>query len=180
MSALVVVLLGTDHHPFQRMVDWADEVARLRPDLHLLVQHGTTSSPRVAEGRAFLPHAELMDLVRRAAAVACHGGPGTIMDARSAGHRPVCVPRDPALGEHVDGHQLRFAQLVARSGAVRTVDRVDQFHAALHQAVTSTGRPGHALATSDPTVEAARARLGRELDRLAGALPVGPAGAAPA
>lgn len=165
MSALVVVLLGTDHHPFQRLVDWSDEVAALRADLHVLVQHGATSPPRCAEGRAYLPHGELMDLVADAAAVACHGGPGTIMDARSAGHRPVCVPRDPALGEHVDGHQLRFARLVGRSGAVRTVARADQFHAALHEAVRgASGRP--ATITHDPVVDVARERLGRELDRL--------------
>ncbi|GAB6985674.1 hypothetical protein JCM10369A_21980 [Nocardioides pyridinolyticus] len=182
----MIVLLGTDHHPFDRLVMWADEVAGLRPDLRILVQHGATRAPQVAEGRPFLPHRELLDLVGAAAAVACHGGPGTIMDARGAGHVPVCVPRDPALGEHVDGHQIRFAAIAGRAGVVRTVARADQFHAALHQAVaqavtqavtqsvgrslTQAARYGpRARVPPNPAVDSARAQLIRELDRLVAA-----------
>lgn len=176
----MIVLLGTDHHPFTRLVAWADEVATLRPDLRLLVQHGATAAPRVAEGRAFLPHRELVSLVGEASAVACHGGPGTIMDARAAGHLPVCVPRDPALGEHVDGHQLRFAALAGRAGVVRTVARVDQFHAAIHEAVAhaAPGGPRAPLPPS-PAVASARAHLVRELDRLLPAPSVGASGPVP-
>jgi UDP-N-acetylglucosamine transferase subunit ALG13 len=167
VNPLVVVLLGTDHHPFDRLVDWADEVALLRPDLHVLVQHGASRPPQHADGRAFLPHRELLDLIGQASAVACHGGPGTIMDARGAGHVPVCVPRDPALGEHVDGHQIRFAALAGRAGVVRTVGRADQFHAALHAAV-ATSPTGEARATlpPNPATDAARERLIVELERL--------------
>lgn len=167
MRPLVLVLLGTDHHPFDRLVAWSDEVADLRPDLRILVQHGASRAPRAAEGRAYLSHRELTELVATAAAVACHGGPGTIMDARGAGHVPVCVPRDPALGEHVDGHQLRFAALVARAGVVRTVARCDQFHAALHQAVVSAADGAARVPVAQhPAVEAARDQLIHELDRL--------------
>ena len=163
----MIVLLGTDHHPFDRLVAWADEVAGLRPDLRVLVQHGATRAPHVAEGRPFLPHRELLDLVGAAAAVACHGGPGTIMDARGAGHVPVCVPRDPALGEHVDGHQIRFAAIAGRAGVVRTVARADQFHAALHEAVGSSGERGpRAAVPPSPAVDSARAQLIQELVRL--------------
>lgn len=169
MRPLVVVLLGTDHHRFDRLVDWADEVALLRPDLSLLVQHGSSRAPTYADGQAFLPHRELLDRIEQAAAVACHGGPGTIMDARGAGHLPVCVPRDPALGEHVDGHQIRFAALAARAGVVRTVDRVDQFHAALHGAVgSSLDHEKRGPLPPNPAIDAARQRLVHELDRLVG------------
>lgn len=169
MRPLVVVLLGTDHHQFDRLVDWADEVALLRPDLRFLVQHGSSRAPTYAEGLAFLPHRELMDRIGQAAAVACHGGPGTIMDARGAGHVPVCVPRDPALGEHVDGHQVRFAALAARAGVVCTVDRVDQFHAALHRAASSSlNGESRSPLPPNPAVDAARQRLVGELDRLVG------------
>jgi UDP-N-acetylglucosamine transferase subunit ALG13 len=167
VTDLVVVLLGTDHHPFDRLVSWSDEVARLRPDLRLVVQHGATRAPQYAEGHDFLPHRELLDLIREAAAVACHGGPGTIMDARGAGHVPVCVPRDPALGEHVDGHQMRFAALAARAGVVTAVDRADKFHAALHRIVQESGDRGARRAIPpNPAIEAARLRLAEELDRL--------------
>ena len=167
MNPLVLVLLGTDHHPFDRLVAWADEVAELRPDLRFVVQHGTSGPPRVAEGRDYLPHRELLDLACAASAVACHGGPGTIMDARGAGHVPVCVPRDPAFGEHVDRHQVRFAAIASGAGLVRVVNRVDQFHAALHAAVSASGDRGVAVPLPrSPVVDDARERLIRELDRL--------------
>ena len=68
MRPLVLVLLGTDHHPFDRLVAWSDEVADLRPDLRILVQHGASRAPRAAEGRAYLSHRELTELVATAAA----------------------------------------------------------------------------------------------------------------
>ena len=167
MTGLVVVLLGTDHHPFERLVSWADVVARLRPDVRFVVQHGATRAPLHAEGHGYLPHRHLQELIGEASVVVCHGGPGTIMDARGAGHVPVCVPRDPARGEHVDGHQLRFAALAARAGVVRTVDGVDQFRAALDALLaTSADAATRPAIPPNPAIEAARERLARELDRL--------------
>ena len=34
------------------------------------------------------------------------------------GLHPVAVPRDPARGEHVDGHQIRFLDKMAKDGLV--------------------------------------------------------------
>lgn len=166
MSAVVVVLLGTDHHPFDRLVDWSDVAAAELPDARLVVQHGWTRAPAVAEGRPFLPHDELLDLLAAADGVVCHGGPGTIMDARGAGHVPVCVPRDPRLGEHVDGHQQRFAGLVAATGVVRTVDSERAFVAAVRDFLS--GRAA-ACATADAdgaSTDRARTLLVAELDEL--------------
>ena len=53
------------------------------------------------------------------------------MDARGAGHVPICVPRDPALGEHVDGHQQRFAAVMHDEGMVSTCTTAMAFQVAL-------------------------------------------------
>jgi UDP-N-acetylglucosamine transferase subunit ALG13 len=166
MTHLVVVMVGTDHHPFDRLVDWVDEAARVRPAVRFVVQHGDSKAPLVAEGRAYLPHHEILELLASATAVVCHGGPGTIMDARGAGHVPVCVPRDPALGEHVDGHQQRFAALVHGAGVVFTADTDAALGAAVDRLLASPleGRVRE-VPTSAETV-GARARLARELDEL--------------
>ena len=131
MTSLVIALTGTDHHPFERMVQWVDAAAERRGDVRFVVQHGSTRPPRVAEGYDFLSHDRLVALLEEAALVICHGGPGTIMDAREAGHVPLCIPRDPLLGEHVDGHQQRFASLAGGSGVVRLVSSPETFHAEL-------------------------------------------------
>lgn len=170
MSPLVVALAGTDHHPFDRLVEWVDAAAVRRPDVHFLVQHGSaTSPPRVAEGTPFLSHDALVTLLAQASVAICHGGPGTIMDAREAGHVPLCVPRDPALGEHVDEHQKRFAAVVGSEGVVRHVTSAVSFHAELDDALDGALARGSAPVTAILATQAretARARLAAELDEV--------------
>lgn len=166
MKPLVVALAGTDHHPFTRMVEWVDAAAERRTDVRFFVQHGaTTRAPRVAEGADFLTHDRLVELLAEASAVICHGGPGTIMDAREAGHVPLCLPRDPERGEHVDGHQQRFATMVGGAGVVRHVTSLDSFHDELDRALAMTPAPG-AVAMATMARDTARARLAAELDGL--------------
>jgi UDP-N-acetylglucosamine transferase subunit ALG13 len=160
-----VGLVGTDHHPFHRLVDWLDEVAATRRDVRVVVQYGASRAPRVAEGHAFLTHAELDELVAASDAVVCHGGPGTITDAREAGHVPLCVPRDPVLGEHVDGHQQRFATTVGRAGIVHHVTGHDHLLRLL-DAVLSGAMPRTAGPVVTPLRDVARSRLAAELDEV--------------
>lgn len=165
MTALVLALVGTDHHPFDRLVNWIDRAAWHHRDAHFVVQHGATPPPVAAEGHDFLAHDRLVTLLQEASVVVCHGGPGTILDARDAGHVPLCVPRDPGLGEHVDGHQQRFAAMMARTGVVRAVTGHDQFEQELSDALLRSSVPG-AAAALDTEREASRARLASELDEL--------------
>ena len=164
MTALVVALTGTDHHPFERMVRWVDAAALLRRDVHFVVQHGASKPPSVAEGHEFLTHDHLVDLLNEASVVVCHGGPGTIMDAREAGHVPLCVPRDPRLGEHVDGHQQRFAAAVGEAGLVRTISSLGTLQLELGQALLAPTP----LPARQPSLvrEAARAEVAAELNSL--------------
>lgn len=116
-SPRVLAVVGTDHHPFDRLVQWVDDWAEDR-DVPTLVQYGSASPPQHAAGVRLLPHDRLGDLLRDATAVVCHGGPATIADARAAGHRPLVVPRDPRHGEHVDEHQILFAERLLQRGEI--------------------------------------------------------------
>lgn len=166
MNPIVVVMVGTDHHPFDRLVDWVDSAAVRLPHVRFVVQHGASRVPVVAEGRAFMSRDELTAIIGEAIGFICHGGPGTIMDGRAAGHVPICVPRDPSLGEHVDGHQLRFSSLVSDIGIVRRVTAEKEFSAVLDDVLASeVARKRTALGPSEVT-ERARELLGRELDVL--------------
>lgn len=164
MSGLIVALLGTDHHPFDRLVDWMDVVATEQPDRHVVVQYGHSAAPTLAEGRPFFTHDELVDLVREADVVVCHGGPGTIMDARGEGHVPVCVPRDPQRGEHIDGHQMRFAELAEGAGMIDVATSVTQtVHAVSHAASRRHTRVPVRTTGSDAT-----ARFAHQIDDVIG------------
>jgi UDP-N-acetylglucosamine transferase subunit ALG13 len=118
---LVLCLVGTDHHPFDRVIAWCDALAERRPDVEVLVQHGRSDPPQTAAGQAFLEKAELLAALERAHVAISHGGPGLISEVRSAGLLPIVVPRDPERGEHVDGHQQRFVARMSKSGLVTEV-----------------------------------------------------------
>ena len=115
---LVLCMVGTDHHPFARLVSWCDTLAAARHDVDVFVQYGLSRPPEVAQGRDFLNRDELGSLLGRARVAISHGGPGSVSDIRAAGLHPIAVPRDPARGEHVDGHQIRFLDKMAKDGLV--------------------------------------------------------------
>jgi len=143
---LILITVGTDHHPFDRLIGWVDRWTRAHgDDARCVIQYGTSYPPDWAEGSDYLTPAQLQDHLSQATAVVSHGGPSTIMEIRAAGILPIVVPRDPAFGEHVDGHQMAFAAHLAKHGRIRfphdeddlamtldrAVDRPDAFRLAL-------------------------------------------------
>ena len=129
--SLIVVSLGTDHHPFERLVSWSEAWVQQFTDWQLVVQHGYTRPPAVGTGFDFCGREQLDELFERAQVVACHGGPGTITQAKRYGHTPIVVPRDPAKGEHVDDHQQLFSRRLGGSGVVALAESFDAFLAAV-------------------------------------------------
>lgn len=138
MTLRITVLVGTDHHDFSRVVRWADAWQQEHPADEVLVQHGFSPAPVSARGVELVPPTELVDLLTGADVVVTHGGPGTIMSARHAGHHPLAVPRDPSLGEHVDGHQMRFVTWAAAKGLCTETVSVEE----LSEVVAALGPSG--------------------------------------
>ena len=103
------------------------------------VQTGTSAVPRLAEHRQYLGHAEMEAMVREAAVVVCHGGPGTIMLASTLGKRPIVVPRRKRYGEHVDDHQCSFTERIAAEGAIVLAGSEQELRSCLDAAL---GRDG--------------------------------------
>jgi UDP-N-acetylglucosamine transferase subunit ALG13 len=116
---LLLVTVGTDHHPFDRLVQWVDgwlaTPGGCATGLHCLMQTGTWVPPTgsAAGWQDYLEFEVLQAAMRDAAAVVCHGGPGTILGARHMGTVPIVVPRRRRLGEHVDDHQVAFSRPAA-------------------------------------------------------------------
>ncbi len=141
----ILVTVGTDFHPFQRLVDWADQFAEGHPEHEVFTQYGSARPPRHGEHSRLLDHAQLQREIARADVVVCHGGPATITEVRRAGLRPVCVPRDPDRGEHVDGHQMRFVRRIGEAGMVAACLDVDDLEGAVAAEVVRPRRdPGQA------------------------------------
>ncbi len=134
---LVLVTLGMDFHAFHRLMRWVDGWLRAgaMDRIRCLVQTGPAVGPRGAECREFLEYEELKEAIMEAIAVACHAGPGTIMLCRSAGQKPVVVPRLARLGEVVDDHQVVFARQLASEGLIDLAEDESRFRALMDAAV---------------------------------------------
>jgi UDP-N-acetylglucosamine transferase subunit ALG13 len=134
---VVFVTVGTDHHPFDRLVAWADAwVAAGGPGgVPCLIQTGTSKAPAHAAWRDYLRYDEMCAAMSSAVAVVCHGGPATIMEARRLGRVPIVVPRSADLGEHIDNHQQRFARRMSELGEIHVAASQEELFHLLDQAL---------------------------------------------
>jgi UDP-N-acetylglucosamine transferase subunit ALG13 len=121
-TPFIFVTVGTDHHRFDRLVEWVDGWLRERPGrARCFIQSGTSAPPSMAQWSAYVSYDELQSSIRRSSAVVCHGGPATIMECRRHGLIPIVVPRRQDLGEHVDDHQGLFTRRLADQQEIRLV-----------------------------------------------------------
>lgn len=162
---LVVCTVGTDYHPFDRLVRWCDSLAEAQRQIQVEVQYGASAPPRSATGDAFWSKERLAERLSAAHVVITHGGPGSISEAQRAGTRPIVVPRDPTLGEHVDGHQQRFVARLHAAGAVVAVASETELIEEVTRRLGEPRQSGH------DAVDAARARasalrFGQLIDEL--------------
>lgn len=119
-----VVTVGTDHHPFDRLIRWVNDWLELHPEQiqTFMVQWGSASVQPVCAGEAFLEVDRLDEFLDSADVMICHGGPGSIADAWARGQVPIAVPRLRRLGEVVDDHQVDFCRKLASLGRVRLAE----------------------------------------------------------
>lgn len=159
----VFVSVGTDHHPFDRLVGWAERWAAAHPDDAVVVQHGTTRAPVGTEHAELYSRDEMRAQLDRADVVVISCGPGGVMDVRSTGRLPVVVARRADLGEHVDDHQRSFARHLGDTGLARCVETEDEFNAVLDQV-----RADPAAWRVEPSTTAPEgiARIGELIDEL--------------
>lgn len=127
----IVVSLGTDHHPFPRLVEWLDQALEQLPEVSCLLQHGFTRPSERAMNTHRMPRTELLEMYHSAQVVIVQGGPGSILDARLTGHIPLAVPRLAHLGEVVDDHQVAFTRHMVEDGEARLVEGPDELLTAI-------------------------------------------------
>ncbi len=178
-ATTVIVAVGTDHHPFDRMISWIDSWSQANPEITVLVQRGTSNSTELCPSVELLPHPDLCERFAKAVAVVSHGGPSTVMDARMAGRKPIVMARDPQFGEHVDDHQMRFAEHLKRHDLAAVVDQEAALHAAIDAALAT---PDEFSVPVDGSAITGVVEFGRVMDELLGTktflTPASPAGAA--
>jgi UDP-N-acetylglucosamine transferase subunit ALG13 len=162
----ILVTVGTDHHPFDRLVRWADQYADSHHDIDVLIQYGSAQPPVHASASRLLDHGQLQSEMAQADVVICHGGPATIIEARRSGLLPICLPRDPSRGEHVDAHQLKFIARLAEKGVVTTVGDTDQLESAVDDALLRPRSNVSDFAEDTDTLPVGVRRVGELVEQL--------------
>ncbi len=165
MTVRVFVTVGTDHHPFDRLIDWIDDWAASRPAASLVVQHGSSRASHYGENHPMMTQQKLEFHYTTADIVVAQVGPGTISDANRNGIRPVTVPRDPDLGEVVDGHQFAFGEFMSSQGRSWTATTENELTTRLDSILTDpdAARIGPILAAGSTS-----ANLALLVDRVVG------------
>lgn len=173
----IVVTVGTDHHPFDRLVGWVDEWCDDHPDVDVVIQRGGSRPSRHGNCRELIPYGELCAMFAGASVVVSHGGPATIMDALAAGRLPIVVARNPELGEHVDAHQLRFAEHLSRNGLADVAATKTELFEAIDRALD---RPhDYAVKVGEEVSEGVTRFADVVDDMLSSSSPLGPKSAPP-
>ena len=104
---MILVLTGTHHQGFDRLVHAADALAQAGE--RVVVQSGASRvAVTAADSQPWFSPDVLAALAQQATIIITHAGPASVFLAWEFGKRPVVVARSPRFGEHVDDHQLRF------------------------------------------------------------------------
>lgn len=99
---MIVVLLGTNPYPFNRLLKAVDEWASATGE-RVVAQVGHTRLPVAhVECHDFVPHDRIVDWLSRADLAISQGGFGSLRDCLRAGKPTIAVPRRPELGECQD------------------------------------------------------------------------------
>jgi UDP-N-acetylglucosamine transferase subunit ALG13 len=161
-----LVMVGTDHHPFDRLIGWVGEWLGRHPEQApgFFVQAGTTSVRPPCSWSPFLDTDQLTGLLNTADVLICHGGPASIAEAWSRGQVPIAIPRQRRLGEHVDDHQVDFCAKVAEQGRVRLAQTHTAFMALLEEATRDVS--AFRASGLESNVEDVVARFGTLMDDL--------------
>jgi UDP-N-acetylglucosamine transferase subunit ALG13 len=131
---MILITLGTISFPFDRAVFWLkillDRNVICEP---VFLQYGTSDiSPLVGHPLVTLEPTvtleELIKLVNASRLVISHAGQGSTRMLAARGVPFVLLPRLKRYGEHVDDHQLLFAQAVANFGIEHfvSIDKLEQ------------------------------------------------------
>ena len=164
----VVVTVGTDHHPFDRLVRWINDWLDAHPEQvpGFFMQFGTASIAPACPGSRSVEIQRLDAMLDQADVIVCHGGPASIAGAWARGRLPIVVPRLAQLGEHIDDHQLEFSTKLAQLDRIWLAQTSADFASIM---TTATGDPARLRATIPAAdVDAAVAKFGKLIEDLVG------------
>ena len=125
---MITVTLGTIPFPFNRVIRWLDILLETQVITEpIFIQHGITDISAIAKyslvtGVPLLESASLMQTAKNSRLVISHAGQGSTRAFTEKGASLILLPRLARYGEHIDNHQMLFAESVKQFGVTVCVD----------------------------------------------------------
>lgn len=126
--------------PFDRLVETvarSAEKGEITERIIIQTGEGGLKPPGLETSETF-PFDYILDLLKDAKIVVCHGGTGSLITALRNGCIVIAMPRLYALGEHYDDHQSDIIAAFSARGLILVANSEDEMSAALTQARVMT------------------------------------------
>ena len=113
---MIFVTVGTHEQPFNRLIQYIDELKRdSEIDEEVFIQTGySTYEPKYCQWSKMISYNEMLKKVEEARIVITHGGPASFIMPLQIGKIPIVVPRKQEYGEHINNHQVEFTRKIAK------------------------------------------------------------------
>lgn len=156
---MILLAVGTQF-AFDRLVRLVDEWAQRAGRTDIIAQVGPSRyNAKALKTFDFLDAVAFSRLQREAKFHIAHAGMGSILGALELGKPILILPRDPALAEHRNGHQLATARHVAAWPGVHVAWEEAQLRAKLDQIERLTANIAAAPFAPDEFVAKLRAAI---------------------
>lgn len=125
---MITVTLGTIPYPFDRAINWIELlIDKQIISESVFIQHGVSNVAEISRHplvtvASMVDSKELEKLIFSSRLVISHAGQGSTRKLIETRSNFVLLPRLAKYGEHIDDHQLMFAQSVAHMGIYYCLD----------------------------------------------------------
>lgn len=150
---MIFVTVGTQL-AFDRMVNTVDAWASAHPDVEVYGQIGPSAlTPQHMGSSSFLSPTEVDAYFKRATLIVAHAGMGSILTALRYRKPILIMPRQAALGEHRNDHQLATAKWLGSKPGVAVAWDEQQLTVSLSERGSLSGGAGISDFASDELIE---------------------------
>lgn len=163
---MIFVTVGTHEQPFNRLIKKIDELKRdniIKEEV--IMQTGfSTYEPKYCQWSKLLPYHQMVRNVEDARIVITHGGPASFIMPLQIGKTPIVVPRKKEFDEHINDHQVEFANNVKqRMGTIIVVDDIEELGNVITNYDEMIAKMQHGISSNN---EKFNKRLGKIVDDL--------------
>ncbi len=130
---MMLLITGTEIHTFDRLIEAVDRLASANslPEPMFIQLGHTRYEPKHCEYQRFISFGDMCKRIESSSLVISHAGAGSTLLCLQCGKRPIIVPRQKRYKEHIDNHQILFAERLHAFGLVRTVVEMEDLGKAI-------------------------------------------------